>query len=253
MIDIRYHLAAIVGIFFALGLGMLMGAQLADDGTIVKEYERLIGQIEASVERVRADNRRLGEQLLALEGRLDAERAFADEALAYLVAGRLGGVPVDIVASPEAASYSDRVLRGLERAGADVNVRDDTAASPGRKHALQLYLWGEVDEPSMGPPDVAEKPGVGTDSGAPAQVAATIDDDLGNGTGVGSPLDPPAGERATDAVWGWPAAAAERSAPTVSRVRSIFAVDTAQGMLTLIDTLRGQAGLTAAEAAGGRQ
>lgn len=134
VIDIRYHLASMVAIFFALGLGMLTGAQLADDGALAQEHARLIQQIEEGLERVRTDNRRLAEQLAAVRGQLAEEKAFVDDVLGQLVAGRLAGIRVRLVAQDESLPYVERVRSALTRAGADVSVGrldvPDPAGSP---------------------------------------------------------------------------------------------------------------------------
>lgn len=237
MIDLRYHLASIVAIFFALGLGMLMGAQLADEGTLTQEHTRLVEQIEASVERVRADNRRLSDELTDIRARLVAEQAFVDGMLAELVPNRLGGVPVDIVATAGASSYADRVHTALRQAGADVSMWDETPVTNGEQRwALTLFLWGETDEPDI-------------DSSAAGERESEADPGGGADIVGEQPLQTSASTGGT--VWGWPGAAAgRREMPTVDGVRSVEAVDTPKGLLALIDILRAEAGIMSAGADG---
>lgn len=237
MIDLRYHLASVVAIFFALGLGMLIGAQLADEGTLAQEHTRLIEQIEASVERVRADNRRLSDELTDTRARLAAEQAFVDGMLDEVVQNRLGGVPVDIVATAGASSYADRVHTALRQAGAAVSMWDDTLVTNGKQRsALTLFLWGEADEPDIRSRASGER----ESETAPGEGADIVGEQL---------LQPNASTGGT--VWGWPgAAASRREMPTVDGVRSVEAVDTPKGLLALIDILRAEAGIMSAGADG---
>ena len=63
MIDFRCHLAGIVGVFLALGVGMLIGTQLSQDGMLLEEQMRLVERIEDGLNRMRAENRRLQEEV----------------------------------------------------------------------------------------------------------------------------------------------------------------------------------------------
>lgn len=155
MVDIRYHLAAIIGVFLALGLGMLIGTQLAEDGTLVEEQVRLVERIEASLDRIRAENRRLNEDLARLESQLRAEEEFVDMAIGVLVAGALHHQQAAVYAADMQAPVVRRVRSVLEHAGADVQLhqRDDPP------EAVDLYApyvllwsddWGEPG-PHFGP------------------------------------------------------------------------------------------------------
>lgn len=89
MIDFRCHLAGIVGVFLALGVGMLIGTQLSQDGMLLEEQMRLVERIEDGLNRMRAENRRLQEEVDALTERLRREERFVDAAIASWAGGRL--------------------------------------------------------------------------------------------------------------------------------------------------------------------
>lgn len=143
LIDIRYHLASLVAVFFALGLGMLTGAQLTDEGALAQEYGRLIGQIEEGLARVREDNRRLETRLAEANRVLAVERAYLEDVLGELVAERLPGVRIGMVVPQGAESYGERIWNGLLRAGADVHdvggLLEDGWEVPDR--GVTLFLW----------------------------------------------------------------------------------------------------------------
>lgn len=118
MIDFRSHLASIVAVFLALGIGMLVGAQLADEGALAREYGRLIEQIEAGLDRARNDNKQLEMAVLDAQRRLAEESRFVADVLAELLGGQLEGVAVELVADGAEAAEEGRIRVALERAGA---------------------------------------------------------------------------------------------------------------------------------------
>ncbi|MBO8142540.1 MAG: copper transporter [Firmicutes bacterium] len=123
LIDIRYHLASLIGIFLALGIGMLVGIQLSGDG-LREEQLRLAERIETSLEQVRADNRALAEQLAAAKERLALEQAFTDRVVWGLVSGTLAGHEVEMHVPAGEHAAVDRIRAVLEAAGARVQVQE---------------------------------------------------------------------------------------------------------------------------------
>src|SRR5690606_30571606 len=118
LVDIRYHLASLIGVFLALGVGMLIGTQLAQGGALENEQQRLAQRLEARLEGLRAENRALLEAAAALEERLARERDFADLVLGAVVSGTLAGVPVDVYVPPGHGAAAQRLQRVLAQAGA---------------------------------------------------------------------------------------------------------------------------------------
>lgn len=142
MVDLRYHLATIIGVFLALGLGMLIGTQLAEDGTLLEEQVRLVERIEASLDRIRAENRRLTEDLARLETRLKAEEEFGDMAIAALVAGALDRQPMAVYAADVDAPLVRRVQSVLKHAGARVVLHQrDKPPEAGDVRAPYVLVW----------------------------------------------------------------------------------------------------------------
>lgn len=123
MIELRYHLGTIVGIFLSLGLGMLIGTQLADEGTLVEEHTRLVGRIEESLERLRSEKQELGRRLDVVQQRLAREERFVDDVIGGVVVDVLVGQTVLLYAG-DGGDAAGRVQRTLERAGAVVYEAD---------------------------------------------------------------------------------------------------------------------------------
>lgn len=97
MLDIRYHWLTLVALFLALGLGIVIGTGLGEQGTLFREQARLAEQLEASLIRLREENqelRRAGEELTR---DLEAAQAIAETIARASVAGRLAGRTVLLV------------------------------------------------------------------------------------------------------------------------------------------------------------
>ena len=90
MINFRYHLASLVAVFLALGLGVVMGSTVVDRA-VVDGLRNRIDQVESNAEKRRSENEDLRRQV--------AERdAFIEEANSFTVERRLAGVPIVVVA-----------------------------------------------------------------------------------------------------------------------------------------------------------
>lgn len=230
MIDIRYHLASIVAVFLALGFGLLAGAQLGEQGTLTREHTRLIEGIEASVERIRVDNRRLAEQLEDAHRQLAAEHEYVDVVLGELLPGPLQDVRLALVANAQSEGYSERVARWLRAAGANVDVHNEEVPSaPPDEGTFTVYLWGAGDEP-------VRLHAVGAEGTIIDDAAGVLKNDDGESS-IEDGDELYANRWPEGTIWGWPARETSE-APSPDGVRSIGGVDTPEGLLALIDVLR---------------
>ena len=156
MIDFRCHLAGIVGVFLALGVGMLIGTQLSQDGMLLEEQMRLVERIEDGLNRMRAENRRLQEEVDALTERLRREERFVDAAIASWAGGRLPAGPVTLYAA-EDDPLASRLRAVLELAGVRVAVKWAADPPPPAQLAAPYVVlwaqgWGPVEELWGAPP-----------------------------------------------------------------------------------------------------
>lgn len=113
MIDFRFHLISIVGVFLALGIGILMGSLALGDN--------LVNQLKRDVQAVRETNDGLQEQVRELDGRLDGFQDFAAEVQAPLTDAVLQGERVVLfVFEGTEGELVDGVMDALEEADAEV-------------------------------------------------------------------------------------------------------------------------------------
>ena len=113
MINFRFHLVSIIAVFLALALGIAMGATVISQG-IVDTLEGRIDDVERNADAANAENNDLNEEI----GRVED---YMESTAPYLVAGRLAGSAVVVVAAR--GVNGDAVTRAVElaqTAGADV-------------------------------------------------------------------------------------------------------------------------------------
>lgn len=90
MINFRFHVVSLIGIFLALALGVVIGAGVIDRGVVNTLNDRL-DSVEAKSDRIKGENDALSDQNEKLSGAIQAEEPFA-------VDGRLVGETVAMLA-----------------------------------------------------------------------------------------------------------------------------------------------------------
>lgn len=89
MYDLKYHVASIVGIFLALGLGMFIGTVLDDNGSMVQKQEKIVQSLKADFDKLRLENQNLQDansQLTKADGK---NQQFGEKVMPALVSGKL--------------------------------------------------------------------------------------------------------------------------------------------------------------------
>ncbi|HZD61096.1 MAG TPA: copper transporter [Anaerolineae bacterium] len=110
----RYHIASLVAVFFALAIGILLGTVIVDKGVFVKQQQALVKRIEDNFARIREENRTLLEEV-------NNQKEFTDKVVPLAVKDRLVGKNVAVIAT---TAIDDEVVtnltEGLKEAGATV-------------------------------------------------------------------------------------------------------------------------------------
>jgi hypothetical protein len=146
MISWRYHLVSIVAVFLALGLGVLAGTTVLDEG--------LVNRLEGQADRLQQDLEDYRAEVGELRGEADTMGSFAEQALPYLVESRLPGWRVVVVTQDSVdGSALDSVRGALDLAGAQVQttltIQPDLAAE---ESSVRNDLAEIVGFPSATPP-----------------------------------------------------------------------------------------------------
>ena len=93
MFDLRYHVASLAAVFFALVIGILVGVALASHGLGNTERKRL----EDDLSRAQSKGDTLQAQLTALEESGALDRAFVDRTYKLVLADRLKGKRIAVL------------------------------------------------------------------------------------------------------------------------------------------------------------
>ena len=113
MISFRYHLVSTVAVFLALGLGVLMGSTVIDQG-LVRDLERRTAEAERRADEARDEAAAARRAATALQG-------FTDGIVPLVIDGRLEGQSVVLVTQEGSdAQAQEASTNAVEAAGAEV-------------------------------------------------------------------------------------------------------------------------------------
>ena len=158
MIDFRYHVVSIVAVFLALAVGIVVGTT-ALNGPILHDLHRNVNDL-------RNEKHSLEQQVRGLEGRIDADTAFASAVEPQIVSGVLPHERVVVVSAPHAPSgVRNGVMKDLALAGATVTAQVQLSNS--YVDAGHLALLGDLAD-RLTPVDMPPL------SGSPDQRAAAL-------------------------------------------------------------------------------
>jgi Copper transport outer membrane protein, MctB len=120
MFDLRYHVASLAAVFFALVIGILVGVALASHGLGNTERDRLQEDLRRATGRGDA----LQAQVDALEQSGTANRAFVEQTYQLVMEGRLKGKRIAVLfVGPKDADVRKAITQTLSDAGAGEPVR----------------------------------------------------------------------------------------------------------------------------------
>lgn len=145
---LKYYIILLIGIFLALGLGILIGVTLENNNVLENQQELIIRQIESEFEALRNEADMLKKTLAALE----EQKAQADSTCEYLfsrlIEDRLHGLKVSIINLGQ-DDISPDLIQLLKLAGASVEssitVRTDLYARQDLSAALEAFLQNGQD------------------------------------------------------------------------------------------------------------
>lgn len=137
MFDLRYHVASLAAVFFALVIGILVGVALASKGLGNTERDRL----QADLRRAQNSADVLGSQLDALREESAADAEFVKKTYGVVMADRLRGKKVAVLfVGPADPALRSRIGQALEDAGAGETLRLRALEVPISEAALDKRL-----------------------------------------------------------------------------------------------------------------
>lgn len=121
-LDFRYYISSLAAIFLALGIGIVVGGALMDNGKLTKSQEQLIINLEQEFNRLRKEQKTLQTSLTEREVELEVLRQFNREVLPLLVGGLLRNRQIGIIKTNPTVSATlvESLVGVLKLAGAEV-------------------------------------------------------------------------------------------------------------------------------------
>lgn len=147
VVDIRYHLASIVAVFLALGLGILIGAAL-QGGKGLEQQERWLASLEHELQTLRRSKEESAALLREVGAERDRYKAFAAHLSEGAMRGLLDGERAALVVFGGEAAAAGRVEDVLRRSGASL-VRK-AAVAPAASEADLIRLLTPLEGGSEG-------------------------------------------------------------------------------------------------------
>ena len=88
-INLKYHLASLVAVFLALGLGMLIGCAVPWEDSLAESQLQLASRLESQMDQLKKSNNSLRGRIGSLEMQINIQGKFEKQVLPTLVSGRL--------------------------------------------------------------------------------------------------------------------------------------------------------------------
>lgn len=122
MIDLRYHIASLVGIFLALGLGILIGSTIVGDNLLVDQQKKMIDRLEQQFYSLRERENDLVETNNYKDQIIANYENYSQALLPPLVKEHLVGYKIALVVSG-GSDVPAGMLNALSVAGAEVTSK----------------------------------------------------------------------------------------------------------------------------------
>lgn len=145
VIDLKTHIASLIAVFLAIGMGILVGVLVLGGGTLPKSERQTIHSLELQFTQMRERERTMTDQISNLQVRLDSADRFAAGVLPSLLAGRLVGDQIAVVSLGEAVP--PEIRQAILDAGGSVASETTVPPqvfTPEQQTTLQQVLGGDV-------------------------------------------------------------------------------------------------------------
>jgi hypothetical protein len=140
VIDFRYHIVSLISVFLALALGIVVGTTQLN-GAVLSDLRHQVKGLKNDKHSLQTDNR-------GLQGQLDAGNNFVKSVAPAVVAGRLSGHNVLVVAAPDAdGGMVSGVTKEMQNAGATITAQVKLTGdyvNPSRASDLKQYITSSL-------------------------------------------------------------------------------------------------------------
>lgn len=124
IVDFKYHMASLVAVFLALGLGIFMGSTVLGEslvGNLVEEQEHIVRRLEADYEVLKEELKISRQEIKKQKEINDAYQRYAEETLPFMLKDKLKGRRVAVIEHTMLEKTQVSLFtKGLELAGAQL-------------------------------------------------------------------------------------------------------------------------------------
>lgn len=147
MVELRHHIAALVAIFLALGLGIMIGGMLTGQEIIAAKENELIKKIEEDFQYLRQQNEIYQRDMETRQAAIQSYQKFAEYIFPRLVQNRLAGKRISVIFCQ--GDNDEQLLAALQQAGADIVAKVSLFADPTRIDLSYLHKVMKTIYPSV--------------------------------------------------------------------------------------------------------
>ncbi|MGI6678775.1 MAG: copper transporter [Dehalobacterium sp.] len=186
MIDFKYHVTALVAVFLALGIGMLIGSLALGNEFIGNQQEALINRLEGDFQQLRIQNGLTKSELAAAYQEAETYQAICRQMMPALIKNKLENYRVVVVQTSQSKQNNNLsdIISPLEIAGAQVDAVISLADDFALTQVSSTYTQSKLGEEKSIMELLGEAIILGDENGVLADLAAqklmTISGETGN-------------------------------------------------------------------------
>jgi len=122
IIDFKYHVASLVAVFLALGIGILVGSSFLGENVneaIIQQQKQIVSNLNRDFEQMRQDHKVAQEEIEAYKSDLNISKQFEEQVLPALFSGKLAGKQIAVIET-NSYDFHDDWIETLGMTGANV-------------------------------------------------------------------------------------------------------------------------------------
>ena len=157
IIDMKYHIASLIAVFLALGLGILVGSAVLGSNVndvIMNQQKQMVDDLNRNFEKMRKDNLLAQDEIANYKASLNVRKDFEKQILPLLVSDKLQGKQIAVIETSNYGTHEEWI-NTLKMAGATVTSITtvlegfDLRNEDDRKEIATKLMLTDSTEPSV--------------------------------------------------------------------------------------------------------
>ncbi|RJQ41314.1 MAG: copper transporter [Nitrospiraceae bacterium] len=157
IIDFKYHVASLIAVFFALGIGILVGSAVLGNNVndvILQQQKQLVDNLKRDFDQMRKENKAAQDEIADYQATLNISKQFEKQVLPIFTEGKLNDKKIAVIETSNYGFHEDWI-NTLKSAGAEIisittvlegfNFKNDEV----RKSLSTKLMLNETTEPAV--------------------------------------------------------------------------------------------------------